>query len=457
VLPIEALREATPGSDRLSVRRGVLGVLLIGLGVTGLLMGLYGGAAFSVFGLGILALIVGVVVVTPLVARPLASAIGAPLRWRGITGELAEQNARRNPRRTASTASALMIGLALVVSMGVFASSLKASFGDLLDDTTNADLYLTTASAQAEGFSPEAAQVAAQVDGVKALSATGFGQARINGSSTSYSSIDPSTVQSLLNLDMSDGSVTDMGPNDVLVSRDAADANNWTVGDQVPVEFAATGKDDLTISGIFDASGGFLESDYLLSLSGQTIHAGPQLLTSALIQIDDGADQSDVQSGIESALANHPDAKVVDQQGFEDQIGGTIDSLLALVTVMLLLAVIIALLGIVNTLALSVFERTRELGLLRAVGMTSGQVRAMVRWESAVISLMGAIIGAALGVGLGVALSQTLKDEGIKAISVPVPQVLLYIVLAGLAGVLAAIGPARSAARVDVLRAVVTE
>jgi len=124
---------------------------------------------------------------------------------------------------------------------------------------------------------------------------------------------------------------------------------------------------------------------------------------------------------------------------------------------MLLLAVIIALLGIVNTLALSVFERTRELGLLRAVGMTSGQVRAMVRWESAVISLMGAIVGAALGVGLGVALSQTLKDEGIKAISVPVPQVLLYIVLAGVAGVLAAIGPARSAARVDVLRAVVTE
>ena len=457
VLPIEALREATPGSDRLSVRRGVIGVILIGLGVTGLLMGLYGGAPFGLFGLGILALIVGVVVVIPLVARPLASVIGAPLRWRGVTGELAEENARRNPRRTASTASALMIGLALVVSMGVFASSLKASFGDLLDDTTNADLYLTTASSQAEGFSPEAAVAAAQVDGVKALSATGFGSARINGSGTSYSSIDPSTVQSLLNLDMSDGSVTDMGPNDILVSRDVADANNWTVGDKVPVEFAATGKDDLTISGIFDASGGYLESDYLLSISGQTVHAGQQLITSALIQIDDGASQSDVQSGIEAALANHPDAKVVDQQGYEDQIGGTIDNLLALVTVMLLLAVIIALLGIVNTLALSVFERTRELGLLRAVGMTSGQVRAMVRWESAVISLMGAIVGAALGVGLGVALSQTLKDEGIKAISVPVPQVLLYIVLAGVAGVLAAIGPARSAARVDVLRAVVTE
>ncbi|MGH3453409.1 MAG: ABC transporter permease, partial [Nocardioidaceae bacterium] len=160
---------------------------------------------------------------------------------------------------------------------------------------------------------------------------------------------------------------------------------------------------------------------------------------------------------IDAALADHPDAKVVDQQGYEDQVGGFVDSFLALVTVMLLLAVVIALLGIVNTLALSVFERTRELGLLRAVGMTTGQVRAMVRWESAVIALMGAVIGAALGIGLGAALAQALKDQGIEAISIPVPQVVLYVVLAGLAGVLAAVGPARAAARVDVLRAVVTE
>jgi putative ABC transport system permease protein len=131
--------------------------------------------------------------------------------------------------------------------------------------------------------------------------------------------------------------------------------------------------------------------------------------------------------------------------------------LLAFVTVMLLLAVVIALLGIVNTLVLSVFERTRELGLLRAVGMTRNQVRAMVRWESVVISLLGAVAGAALGIGLGLALSQVLKDQGIKSISIPVLQVALYVVLAGVAGVLAALGPARSAAKVDVLRAVVTE
>ena len=148
---------------------------------------------------------------------------------------------------------------------------------------------------------------------------------------------------------------------------------------------------------------------------------------------------------------------MLDQAGFEKEASGFIGNLLTFVTVMLLLAVLIALLGIVNTLALSVFERTRELGLLRAVGMTRAQVRAMVRWESVVISLIGALSGAALGIGIGLALSQALKDEGIKAISIPGPQIALYVVLAAVAGVLAALGPARSAARVDVLKAVVSD
>ena len=165
----------------------------------------------------------------------------------------------------------------------------------------------------------------------------------------------------------------------------------------------------------------------------------------------------EVQDAITAALADHPDAKVLDQEGFEKEAGGFIDQLLTFVTVMLLLAVMIALLGIVNTLALSVFERTRELGLLRAVGMTRGQVRAMVRWESVVISLIGALSGAGLGIGIGLALSQALKDEGITAISVPGPQIALYVALAAVAGVLAAVGPARSAAKVDVLKAVVTD
>ena len=170
-----------------------------------------------------------------------------------------------------------------------------------------------------------------------------------------------------------------------------------------------------------------------------------------------GSEIESVKAAVVDALAGHPDAQVMDQDEFEKSASGMIDSLLTFVTVMLLLAVLIALLGIINTLALSVFERTRELGLLRAVGMTRGQVRSMVRWESVVISLIGALTGAALGIGIGLALAQALKDEGITAISIPVAQLAVYVALAAVAGVLAAVGPARAAAKVDVLRAVVTD
>jgi len=164
-----------------------------------------------------------------------------------------------------------------------------------------------------------------------------------------------------------------------------------------------------------------------------------------------------VEDRIADAIADRPDATVMDKAEFEGAMSGVINQMVGLVTVMLLLAVVIALLGIVNTLALAVFERTRELGLLRAVGMTRGQVRAMVRWESVVISTIGALLGAGLGIGLGLALVKAVADEGIEKIAVPGPQLAAYVVAAAFAGVLAAIGPARRASNVDVLRAVVTD
>jgi putative ABC transport system permease protein len=250
--------------------------------------------------------------------------------------------------------------------------------------------------------------------------------------------------------------MADLGRDGVVVSKAAATKHGWHVGDEVKAEFAATGAHQLKIVGVF-ASKGWVADNFVISLKEQNAFSGPQLVSSGLVAIKAGADKGEVQDAISAALADHPDAKVLDQEGFEKDASGSIDSLLTFVTVMLLLAVLIALLGIVNTLALSVFERTRELGLLRAVGMTRGQVRAMVRWESVVISLIGALSGAGLGIGIGLALSQALKDEGIKAISVPGPQIALYVALAAVAGVLAAVGPAKSAAKVDVLKAVVTD
>jgi putative ABC transport system permease protein len=456
VLPVEALREATPGAKSPSKLRAAVGVLLTGGGVTGILTGLYGGGSGNLVLFGILATLVGVITLGPLTARPIASLIGWPLRLRGLPGDLARQNAMRNPRRTASTASALMIGLTLVVSMGVFGSSLKASFGTILGDSTNADLYITSSSMQAGGYSPEASKVVAAVPGVETVSATGYGQARFAGQSASYSSVDPATVERALKLGVTSGTAKTLGTEGVLVSTKVAKAHGWKVGSVVPAEFAATGKHNFRMTGIF-GNKGYLDGDYIISIASQEANEGDRLDASALVLVKKGADVGAVKDRIAAALADHPDAKVLTQQGYEHEIAGIVNQLLAFVSAMLLLAVVIALLGIVNTLALSVFERTRELGLLRAVGMTRAQVRSMVRFESVVISLIGAGVGAALGIGLGSALAQSLKGDGITEVAIPSTQVALYVVAAAVAGVLAAVGPARSAAKVDVLRAVVTD
>jgi putative ABC transport system permease protein len=456
VLPVEALRESAAGADKPSVKRALIGLAVLAAGAAGMLSALYADAGMMVFGIGLLAAMLGVMIALPIAVRPLASALASPLRLRGLPGELAKQNATRNPRRTAATAAALMIGLTLVVSMGVFASSLKASFGDVLADQTNADLYIATSSAQAPGFSPAVIDAVKDVDGVDQVSANGWGQARFDKADSSFSAVDPTNAEEVMNLNVSEGSIADLGMDGIVVGKTAATEQGLELGDMVTAEFAASGKHKLHVVGIYEGKG-WIGDKYVLSVDQQNAFAGPQLVSTALVTVAAGADRGEVQDAIAAALADHPDAKVLDQEGFEKEASGFIDSLLVFMTVMLALAVVIALLGIVNTLALSVFERTRELGLLRAVGMTRGQVRAMVRWEAAVISLIGAVSGAALGIGIGLALSQILKDEGIKAISVPVGQISVYVALAAVAGVVAAIGPARSAAKVEVLEAVVAD
>ena len=456
VRPVEALRESAAGTESLSKRRGFAGVTLLGLGAAGLLAGLFGDAGMALFGLGLVAALVGVIVSLPLAVRPLATLIAAPMKLRGLPGELAKQNATRNPRRTSSTAAALMVGLTLVVSMSVFASSLKDSFGEVIGDKTGADLFVTGASAQGPGYSPTVVDAVEDVEGVETVTPNGWGMARFAGLDASYSAIDPATAGDLMRLELSEGSLSDLGEDTVVVSKSAADTHGWELGDTVDAEFASSGKHDLEVVGIYDAKGWVMD-DFVIDIDEQTALAGPQLVTTSLVKLASGADRDEVQDAIAAALADHPDAKVMDKGEFEADASGFIDSLLIFVTVMLLLAVVIALLGIVNTLALSVFERTRELGLLRAVGMTRGQVRAMVRWESVVIALIGAVTGAGLGIGIGVGLAHMLEDEGITGIAIPGPQIALYVALAAVAGVLAAMGPARSAAKVDVLKAVVTD
>jgi putative ABC transport system permease protein len=360
----------------------------------------------------------------------------------------------RNPRRTASTATALMIGLTLVAGVGVLASSLKASFGTVLGDSTKADLYVTPASGQGGGFSPDVTTLVRGVPGVAAASPTGYGEVRVAGNGATYSSVDAATVDRALELKVTSGSAASLGTDGILVKATVARSNGWHLGQRLPVTFPASGATTLTIRGLYEGTG-FLDGNYIISQATEEAHVPDRLDSSVLVMVDHGAKTGAVKAAIARALSDHPDAKVLDRKGFAKEIGGLVDQLLLLVSVMLLLSVIIALLGIVNTLALSVHERTRELGLLRAVGMTRAQVRAMVRWESVVISVLGAAAGAALGIGVGIAISKTI--EGVTTVTVPTAQIAAYVLAAALAGVLAAIGPGRSAARVDVLKAVVTD
>ena len=455
VLPVEALRDAAPQVFRTSRLRILAGLLLVAAGATGLLAALFGGAPAILVALGTVGVVLGVATLAPLLVRPMAAVIGAPLTTRGVPGELAQQNAMRNPRRTASTAMALVIGLTMVAAVAVFAASLKASFSDVLR-STKADLYVLTPTSQSEGFSREVIDEVARVDGVELISPSGFGMAEIEGSGQAFSSIDPRTAGRVMDLGMVEGAITDLGDRGILVHRGAAEKHGLEVGDTVPAAFPGTGRTDFEVAGIYSEKG-TVGSDYVITTTAHDRVDPHRLEGTAMVLVDDGVGVQTVHDRIEAALADHADATVMDQEEFTGALGSVIDQLMGLVTVLLLLAVLIALLGIVNTLALSVFERTRELGMLRAVGMTRGQVRAMVRWESVVISVIGAILGSVLGIGLGLALTRALAGQGIDQVAVPGVQLALYVVASAVAGVAAAIGPARRASRVDVLRAVVAD
>jgi putative ABC transport system permease protein len=456
VLPVEALRDAAPGVNRFSRRRLVLGLSLAGAGVVALLTALLGSAPSIFIAIGVIAAVLGVTTLAPVLIRPMASVLGAPLRRLGVPGELAQQNAMRNPKRTAATAMALVIGLTMVAAVSVFAASLKTSFNDVLSSSTKADLYILTPSNSSPGFSPAVTDVVRDVEGVRTVSDMSRGQAEIDGKLTQFASIDPATAGDAIDLGMVEGSVEDLDEGGVLVHSDVAEANGWQVGDAVPAAFATAGQVELVVQGTYDTKG-FLGADYVIPGADHQSYVPDRLLNTGLVLLEDDVDVAAAEAAVGDALAAHPDATVMDEQEFQGELGGLVDQLLGLVTVLLLLAVLIALLGIVNTLALSVFERTRELGLLRAVGMTRMQVRAMVRWESVMISVIGALLGGALGIGLGLALTRALADDGIDKIAVPAGQLTLYVVAAAVAGVLAAVGPARRAAKVDVLRAVVTD
>jgi putative ABC transport system permease protein len=361
-------------------------------------------------------------------------------------------NAERQPRRTAATASALMIGLALVSALTIFATSTKTSVDQVVDRVIGAEFLVFS---QAQRPFPE--QVARDVEGaagVASVSAVKQLAAEVEGEGTFLTGVDPTTIAEMVTLEFDSGSLDGLDPEGVVVDSITAGDLGLTVGDEVEIGLP-TGTRAFGVTGIYDAAGGF--SGWVVgneALSDAGIRVGDGLL---YVKAAEGADLETVQAAVEDAAAAFPTVDVQSQAQFKEQISSNVNQLLAVMIMLLSLAILIAVLGIVNTLVLSVIERTREIGMLRAVGALRSQVRGMVVLEALVIAVYGAIIGLVLGVGFAVALQRTLVDQGIEVLDIPWAGLVLFLVVAGVVGVLAALWPAYRAGKLDVLRAVTTE
>lgn len=456
VAPIEALREAQDRPGRSLRFRLVAGAIVLALGVAPLLYGLFGTPknALQLVGLGVALTFVGVAMLTPLIARPVAAALGSPIRRTGVPGKLGRENSMRNPRRTAATASALMIGLGLVVFVAVFGASAKASTTAILERTLKADFILT--SPTFSGFSTAAADDMRSVPGVQTVSQIRQAEAHINGGTSFLTGLDPATFSTVSDAGIVAGSLSDLAhPDTIAVFDDTAKDNGWGIGDRIDVEFPATGNVELEVVGLYSENG--LIGDYAISLATFEQNVAQQLDVFVLVKAEDGADVATVQSDLETALEPYPNIEVQDQAAFRDKYATFLNQVLNLVTALLVFAVVIALFGVMNTLYLSIYERTRELGLLRAVGLTRRQTRSMVRWEAVIISVMGALFGVVVGIAFGWALQQALASKGFTELGIPGGQLALYVVFAALLGVLFAMFPARRAAKLNVLDAIAYE
>jgi putative ABC transport system permease protein len=453
--PMAALREDVALPTRSLRVRAVAGALLLVGGLALMTAGVAngGGTGSQFVGLGTVVTLVGAIVLSPAVAAPVVRLLGWWLpRVFGTVGRLAVDNAKRQPRRTAATASALMIGLALVSALTIFATSTKTSVDQVVDRVIGAE-FLVYNQAQ-RPFPEQVAQDVASVAGVETVSPVKTVAAQVDGQGTFITGVDPATAAEMVSLEFESGSLADLGSDGTVVDATTAQDKGLAVGDPVQIALP-TGTADYRVAGIYTAGGGV--SGWVVgndALAAAGVEVGDTLL---YVKAASGADLESVQSGIESALAGFPTVDVQSQAQFKEQISSNVNQILMVMVMLLSLAILIAVLGIVNTLVLSVIERTREIGMLRAVGAMRGQIRRMVVLESLVIAVYGALAGLVLGVGFAVALQRTLVDQGIEVLDIPWTGLVVFLVLAGVVGVLAALWPAYRAGRLDVLQAVTTE
>jgi putative ABC transport system permease protein len=462
VAPLEALRESggsLEAEERRTRRRTVVAAVLVALSVALIALSLFATdaieAALAQLGLGLALMFIGVAMLGGRFIPPLASALGWPIeRLRGVTGRLARENAQRQPGRTATTAAALMIGVALVVFVGVFSSSLKASVNETLDEQFAGDVSILNK----DGFSPIPSALAeelAAIEGVGAIAPVASVAGRVDdvGDDLLITGLPPELPE-VANLDWADGSdgvVSALDDGSAIVEEGWADDNDVGVGDEVEVTGPGGERLAATVTGALRDSAGLFVQNIALSRDALREQLGARDDLIVFVGFAPGADPTRTREAVDSFLEERfPNTEARNQEELKEDQAQQIDQLVTLIYVLLGLAVIVSVFGVVNTLALTILERTRELGMLRAIGTSRSQVRRMVRYESVINALLGTVVGAVIGVILASAAVEALKDEGL-VLSIPLALPIVVLIAALILGVVAAIGPARRASRLDVI------
>jgi putative ABC transport system permease protein len=443
-----ALEVAEPGRKRL-----ITGLLSIALGFA-VIVAVVAGASNNYLGIGILFVFIGTIVLGPIIARPVALFLGRPAaRFRGVTGTMARQNSARNPKRTSRTASPVLIGVALVTAVTALAASIKGQIDDVFSAQFKGDYAISTDARGFGGLSPSLAVDLNKLPQVEKATGFGFLTVKIDGKGQYVTTINPETIEGLWDIGLINASYADLKTSDMFVSEKVAKRRNIAIGSVLQTTFGDGSTRPLTVAGIYvnNEIGDYIANSQLVD--------GAAIIMfdiGVYIKTKENVDKAEAFAALDAAVKKYGQGELLTKQEYINKQSGQVNQLLGLIYGLLMLSVIISIVGIIITLLLSVFERQRELGLLRAVGMTRSQVRTTVRWESVITSLLGAVLGIILGIGLGWIIVFALKDQGLTSFKLPVGPTLVIMTMSFIVGLFAAIYPAWRATRVNILDALNT-
>ncbi len=459
VPPIAAMQDAAVTSTGYgSKQRIFVGLGVLALGAAALFTGLLAHLSSPVLVVGVGAVLVffGVAILGRTVALPISRVLGAPLpSLRGVTGTIARQNAMRNPKRTAAAASALMICVGLVSFITIFASSATAAINTVYARSFTGDFIINSGTGGTGGVDPALARRVGQLPQVALASGLRVGMAKIEGGVQQVVAVDPKTAFGIFDVQPLQGNENDLGPDAIAVYKTVATDHHLKIGDHIPVLFADTGTRSMRVALIYGSSEP--AGNYFLGISAYQANFTNQYDLLVFVKKAPGVSTAAALAAVTNVTKDYPGTTVQNEAQYEAQTEQPINQILDLIYALMLLAVIIALLGIGNTLALSIYERIREIGLFRAVGMTRRQLRSVIRLESVVIALQGTVLGLLIGVLFGWAIVHAINIFGTGVVSIPYRTLVAVVILAAIGGVVTAIRPARRAAKLNILRAIATE